>query len=410
MGEDRRVLFYYRARDMEGGVVEGRLQAQTVEHAVQQLHQRELTPVHIREDKAKERKSSLWKGLKLLSTVSLREKAIFFRQLSVMTKAGVSLGSALEVLSQQTTNASLGSMLAGAKGLIDGGHPFHEALGRQKIFSPLMVAMVKAGEEGGVLDESLERLASFLEWQDALHKKIISSIAYPAFVLCFASIIVYITITFIVPRFAAILGGLNVPLPILTGCIFSMSLWLQEHLYVPAFAPLGAGAALYFVGKSTSARPLLDKIKLRLPIAGDILRKIALTRSLRTLSSLVGAGVPILQALDMTAGVTGNILFSNAFEALSEAARHGRPLGEEALRFEAFPIMVSHMITVGEQSGRLEEMLEKAADFVEVELDEKVKRLTSVLEPILLIFVGSVVGIIVLSIYLPIVTAIQAML
>jgi type IV pilus assembly protein PilC len=404
------MLFYYRAKNMEGGAVEGKLQAQTIEHVVQQLHQQKLIPVHIREDKAKEGKSSLWEHLKLLSTVSLRDKAVFFRQLSTMTKAGVPLGSALEVLSQQTANAPLGSTLVEVKGLIDGGHPFHETLSMGKIFSPLMVAMVKAGEEGGVLDESLGRLASFLEWQDALHKKIVSSLTYPAFVLCFALFVAYFTIAFIVPRFAVILGGLSVPLPVITRVLFSVSLWLQEHWYVPAFAVLGAGAALYFVSKSASARPVLDKIKLRLPIVGDILHKIALTRSLRTLSSLVEAGVPILQALDMTAGVTGNALFSSAFKALSEAARRGGSLGEEASRVKAFPIMASHMISVGEQTGRLEEMLGKAADLVEVELDEKVKRLTFVLEPILLIFVGGAVGIIVLSIYLPIVTTIRAMM
>lgn len=404
------MLFYYRARDMEGGVVEGKLQAQTVEHVVQQLRQQSLIPVHIREDEAKERKSSLWRRLKLFSTVSLQDKAIFFRQLSTMTKAGLPLGGALEVLSQQAANASLGSTLVEVKRLVDGGHPFHEALSMQKIFSPLMVAMIKAGEEGGVLDESLGRLASFLEWQDALHKKIVSSLTYPVLVLCFALIVVYITITFIVPRFAIILKGSGVPLPVITRVLFSVSLWLQEYWYVLALTVLGAGAAFYFVSESASARLILDKMKLRLPIAGDILHKIALTRSLRTLSSLVEAGVPILQALDMTADIAGNALFSSAFKALSEAARRGKSLGEEASRLEVFPIMASHMIAVGEQTGCMEEMLGKVADFVEVELDEKVKRLTSVLEPILLIFVGGVVGVIVLSIYLPIVTAIRIMM
>lgn len=405
------MLFNYRARDLQGAAVEGQIQAQTTEQVVQQLRQQGLVPVRIVEAKNLQTgKASLLERLESISTVSLRDKAVFFRQLSTMTKAGVTLASALDLLSRQTQNKRLARAIVEIKDLIDKGQPFSAALRPQKIFSPLMVAMVAAGEEGGLLDESVERLASLLERQDALHKKIVSAVTYPALVLCFAFVMLYAVVTFIVPRFAKILGGLGVPLPALTRYIFSASLWLQRYWYVPVLVILLAVVAFYLLGKNEKARPMVDGLKLKLPVAGDILHKTILARSLRTLASLVEAGVPILSVLDMTASVAGNAVFESAFARLSDASRKGRPMGEEARKCGVFPPMVTHMITVGEQTGQLEGMLNKVAEFVEVELDEKVKRLTSILEPLLLIVIGGVVGVVVLSIYLPIISSVQALM
>lgn len=403
------MIYRYRARNADGKAINGVISAYSQEQVVQQLRGQGLVPIAITQDQETE-KESLLEKMRKIGTVPLKDKAIMFRQLSTMVSAGITLGSALDILAQQTKNKKLASAVRHVKRQVDSGVSLSNAMRSRKEFNTLMVSIVKSGEEGGVLDSSLDRLATFLERQDALKKKIYSAVTYPAVVMSFALIVVYILVTFIVPRFALVFNNMGVDLPAVTTITFNFALWMNEKWYVILLGVLVFIVAVMILNRLESTRPAMDKIKLKLPIVGGLMYEAIMARTNRTLSSLVEAGVPILMALEMTSGVADNAVVANAYDELREAARRGQGLGETAAKSSVFPIMTAHMMTVGEQTGRLEEMLGKVADWFELELDEKIKRLTSIIEPILIIFVGGIVALVASAIFLPIVGAIQAML
>lgn len=399
--------FKYKARSADGKIVEGLLSAANQEGVVAALRQRGLFPIKIERSAASGAEGSLLDKLKKMGTVPLRDKVIFFRQLSAMINAGVTLGNALDILSGQTKNLRLAEAIDQVKLRVDSGLSFSGAMKTRNEFTTLMVAMVAAGEEGGVLDKSIERLATFLERQDELRRKVISAVTYPAVVILFAFVILYILVTVVMPRFSQVFKGMNVELPAVTLAVFDFSNWMAEFWYIPMGGFLLFIVLLVLMNRNSSTRPLLDRIKLRLPLVGDIIFKSIMARSNRTLSSLVESGVPILRALDMTADVSDNFLVSKGYMALHDAARKGASLGDTAKNLKIFPVMIAHMMKVGEETGRLEEMLAKVADWFETELDEKIKRLTSIIEPLLIVFVGGIVALVALAIFTPIVTAIQ---
>jgi len=333
-----------------------------------------------------------------------------FRQLATMISSGINLGSALEILGEQTKNQRLAASIREVKKQVDGGMSFSAAMRTQKVFSVLMVSIVRAGEEGGVLDSSLDRLATFLEKQQELRSKIYSAVSYPAVVVTFALGVVYILITFIVPRFAQVFDSMGIDLPAVTTVTFKFAIWMSEKWYLFLAGVVTFIVLIILFNRLKATRPIMDRIKLKLPVVGDIFYKTIMARTNRTLSALVEAGVPILMSLEMTSEVAGNYVIEKAYTDMREAARRGQALGETVARTKVFPIMVAHMITIGEQTGRLEEMLGKVADWFEQELDEKIKRLTAVIEPLLIIFVGGIVALVASAIFLPIVGAIQAML
>jgi type IV pilus assembly protein PilC len=280
----------------------------------------------------------------------------------------------------------------------------------RKEFDSLMISMVRAGEEGGVLDTTLDRLAGFLERQDALRKKIVSALTYPSVVMSFALFVVYLLVTIVIPRFQKVYSGMHITLPWSTQIMFKSSIWLQEHWYVTLGVLMALVVGIIMMNKLDSTRPMMDRFKLRIPIVGMILYKAIMARSLRTLATLVESGVPILSALEMTANVSNNHVARVGFEDLRVAARRGHSLGAAAMEMKIFPAMVAHMITVGEETGHLDEMLNKVADWFELELDENIKRLTSILEPVLMLFVGGVVALVVFAVFMPIIGAIQALI
>lgn len=403
--------FKYKARSSDGKIVEGTLPGESQEAVAVIMRQRGLFPIRIEKTSSRSgNEEPLLKRLRKVSTIPLKDKVVFFRQLSAMINAGVTLGNALDILGGQIPNARFADSVQRVKGGVDGGFSFSAAMKARKEFSPLMVAMISAGEEGGVLDQSVDRLATFLEKQDDLRKKVVSAITYPAVVILFSFIILYILVTVVMPRFAQVFAGLNVELPVITVRIFNFSNWMANYWYIPVGGFFLFLLMLSVMNRNKTTRPYLDRIKLRLPMVGDILFKSAMTRSNRTLASLVQSGVPILRALEMTAEVSDNDVISRGYLALRDAARRGASLGETARNLKVFPVMIAHMIRVGEETGRLEEMLSKVADWFESELEEKIKRLTSILEPLLIIFVGGIVALVALAIFTPIVTAIQTMM
>jgi type IV pilus assembly protein PilC len=402
--------FKFRARSSDGKIVEGALSEVSQDAAVAAIRARGLTPITLTGGGEDRNRESLGEIMRRMSTVPLRDKVIFFRQLATMVKAGVTLGNALDILREQTQNPRLKDSIRRVKMSIDSGFSLSGALRTRKEFSTLMVSIVSAGEEGGNLDESLDRLAVFLERQDELRRKIVSAVTYPAVVILFAFFILYILVTVVMPRFSEVFRGLNVPLPDLTVAVFNFSEWMAEYWYIPLLGFAALIMMVFMMNKNKNTKPAIDRIKLRLPLVGDIFFKSAMARSNRTLSSLVESGVPILKSLDMTAEVTDNAVIGKAYTALRDAARKGASLGDTAKNIKTFPVMIAHMMKVGEETGQLETMLNNVAGWFEMELDEKIKRLTSILEPMLIIVVGGIVALVALAIFTPIVTAIQTMM
>ncbi|HPD97992.1 MAG TPA: type II secretion system F family protein [Synergistales bacterium] len=401
--------FKYKARNPKGETVSGFMVADSPDQAAVMVRQRGLVPLSF-ESTARGEKEPLMERLRKIGTVPLKDKSVLFRQLATMISAGINLGSALDILVAQTTNRRLAASVKEVKRLVDSGISLSAAMRTQKVFNVLMISIVRAGEEGGVLDSSLDRLAVFLEKQEALRSKIVSAVSYPAVVMSFSLLVVYILVTFIVPRFARVFNSMGIELPTVTTLIFNFALWMGEKWYIMVFGFIGFIATIIILNRMKATKPYMDRVKLKLPIVGDIVYKAIMARSNRTLSALVEAGVPILMSLEMTSEVAGNYVVQDAYEKMRESARKGQALGETAAKSKVFPLMVAHMITVGEQTGRLEEMLAKIADWFEMELDEKIKRLTAIIEPILIIFVGGIVALVASAIFLPIVGAIQAML
>ncbi len=402
--------FKFKARSPEGKIVEGVIQGDSQDAAVATMRERGMMPITLTRSGREKGGESFREMLHRMGSVPLRDKVIFFRQLATMIKAGVTLGNALNILVDQTKNPRLADSIRRVKMAVDGGFSLSGALRTRAEFSTLMVSIVSAGEEGGKLDESLDRLATFLERQDELRRKIVSAVTYPAVVILFAVFILYILVTVVMPRFSQVFRGLNVPLPTLTIQVFNFSEWMAEFWYIPLLAILLFGIVVSMLAKNKDTKPAMDAMKLKLPLVGDIFFKSAMARSNRTLASLVDSGVPILKSLEMTSEVTDNAVIGKAYTSLRDAARKGASLGDTAKNISVFPVMIAHMMKVGEETGQLETMLDKVAGWFEMELDEKIKRLTSILEPVLIIFVGGIVALVALAIFTPIVTAIQTMM
>lgn len=403
------MAYRYRARSKEGKIVQGTLEAYSEEQVLQWLRERSLYPIEIEEAKERAAKT-LKERLQAFSTIKLKDKAVFFRQLATMLDAGITLGMALDMLAEQTENKRFAEAIREVKTMVDRGISLSAAMATRKEFSKLMVAIARAGEEGGVLESSLDRLATFLERQDELRKKIISASTYPAVVMSFAIIVVFLLVTLIMPRLADVFTDLSVELPLPTRLVLGFSLWLSSRWYLPLVAVLLLALTTYLLSRKKETKRKVDALKLRLPLFGDIWKKSVLARTFRTFAELVQAGVPILSALDMTGGVSGNAVVEDAFAQLAEKAKRGVALGETAKKIKVIPPLAAHMIAVGEQTGRLEDMVDKVADWFEFELDEKIKRLTSIIEPVLIVFVGGVVALVVFAVFMPIIGSIQSLL
>lgn len=403
------MLYRYKARASDGKVVFGSQQAQSEAQVIQWLRERSLYPIEIEETKERATKT-LRERLQAFSTVKLKDKAVFFRQLATMLDAGITLGMALDMLAEQTENKRFAETIKEIKTMVDRGTSLSAAMATRKEFSKLMVAIARAGEEGGVLESSLDRLATFLERQDELRKKIISASTYPAVVMSFALMVVFILVTVIMPRFASIFMDLDIRLPLPTRIILGFSMWMSHFWYLPVGLVLMLILVIYTMAKNKNTKAKLDAFRLKLPLFGDIWKKSVLARTFRTFAALVQAGVPILSALEMTADVSGNAIVEDAFAQLSDQAKRGMSMGETAKKIKVIPPLAAHMITVGEQTGRLEDMVDKVADWFEFELDEKIKRLTSIIEPVLIVFVGGVVALVVFAVFMPIIGSIQGLL
>jgi type IV pilus assembly protein PilC len=335
--------------------------------------------------------------------VKAKELAIFTRQFSVMIDAGLPLVQCLEILAGQQDNKTFQKILNGVRGSVEGGTTLSGAMRQfDKVFDPLYYNMVEAGETGGILDTILQRLSTYIEKNVKLKRAVQSAMIYPVAVLGIAAMVIILLLWKVVPIFVQLFNGLGVDLPLPTRIVIGLSRFIGSiygAMIVVSF--IGAGIALKFWNGTPQGRMVIDTVILRIPMVGPLMRKIAVARFTRTLGTLISSGVPILEGLDITARTSGNAVVERAIIQTRKAVEAGRSLVDPLKETHVFPGMVTQMIGVGEQTGAMDAMLQKIADFYEDEVDAAVKDLLTALEPIMIVFLGVVVGGIVISMYLP---------
>ncbi len=389
--------FVWKGRTATGASASGELSAQSQADVVAALRQKKIIPTSI---KIKEEK----KGFALFgSRVSKRALAVFTRQFSTMLGAGLPLLTCLEILSKQTESAGLKTVLGEVRSDVEGGLSLADALRRQpKVFDNLFVNMVESGETGGALDTILQRLATYLEKSVALQRKIKGAMVYPVIISVVAVLAIAVLLIFVIPIFAKMYQGVGRELPAMTQLVMKISDFMKV-----AALPLLIGIILLFTiirrwHKTESGAKAMDPLFLRLPVFGDLIKKQSIARFSRTLSTLLSSGVPIIDALEITAKSAGNWVIEDAILKARVSIKGGENIADPLSKTAVFPPMVTQMIAIGEASGGLDEMLSKVADFYDAEVDQAVENLTNALEPIIMVVLGGVVGFLVISMYLPI--------
>ncbi len=393
--------FAYKVRDQNGKLVEGQLDAEDATIVVGKLRQMGYTPIAVEAQNSNKLKADI-KIPGMSGRVKMRDIAVFSRQFAVMINSGLSLIRSLAILADQTENPELARIIGEVRLDVEKGVSLSSAIAKHpKAFSRLYIAMVRSGEIGGVLDAVLMRLADTIEAQVELRRKVKSAMTYPVVALSICLLISAAMLLFIVPQFKAIYTDLGGQLPLPTRVLISLSDMLKS--YFPVVILL-AGIGIYFFRrwiKTDVGRVKFDAFKLRVPVFGVLTRKTALARFSRTLAALTRSGVGILEALDIVAETAGNETVSIALRETQSAVKRGDTLARPLEQHEVFPPMVVQMIAVGEETGALDEMLDKIADFYDQEVSATVDALTSLIEPLMIIVMGTIVGGMIISLYLP---------
>jgi type IV pilus assembly protein PilC len=390
--------FVFKAMDLTGAKATGEVDADNKQVVADQLKARGLIVLDISTKHAS-------KEIKLpfANRIKTADLTIMTRQLATMVSSGMTILRALYVLESQTEAEGLAAVIVDVRKDVEAGLPLSDAMDRHpKAFGPIFVAMVRAGETGGVLEDALLRVADQLEKDDSLRRQIKSAMVYPTVVLVFAFAVLLGLVTFIVPVFVGVFKTFGGELPAMTKFTVGLSNAVKSYGVLLLFAFVGAVIGFRKWRKSDAGRPIWDSFRLRVPMKiGDIVQKVALARWSRTLSALVSAGVPLLAALDITAKTAGNHVVEKAMADVVESVKRGGTIAEPLRHASVFPGMVAQMVAVGEETGSLDTMLSKIADFYEDQVDAAVKALTSILEPVMIVVIGAIVGFIVISMYLP---------
>ncbi|MDD5130069.1 MAG: type II secretion system F family protein [Candidatus Omnitrophica bacterium] len=390
--------YKYSAKDKKGQTVSGLIQAVSEAEVADILHKKEMLVFSV--EFAKVAVTSQRHADK---KIKLDDLVVFSRQLATMIDAGIPLVNALGILAEQIENDNLRGIIGNVRQDIEAGMSFCDALAKHPlVFSDLFVNMVKAGEASGMLHEILDRLATFMEKQAALNRKITSSLVYPAVVVTMAIIITAVLLIKVVPTFKGIFDSLGGTLPLPTQVLIFVSDLLRRYFLFLVLV-LGVGAYLFkHYLKTQKGRYNFDKIILKVPVFGPLLRKLAVAKFSRTFSTLVKSGVAVLSALDIVSKTSGNKVVEEAVINCSKSVRNGEPISRPLAKSGVFPPMVTRMISVGEQTGQLEKMLSKIADFYDDQVDAAAGALTSLIEPLVIAFLGIVIGGIVIALFLPI--------
>jgi len=394
--------FKYRGRDSYGKVIEGKLEATSAEELETTLKKRGLIPLKIEKTEESGLEGLLFRFFGKRG-VNIQSLLFFTRQFTTMLKAGLPLTRILDILSFQSPTKKLREISKEIKKNVESGIPLSTSmLNFPSIFSNLYISMVRAGEVGGTLDRSLERITEFLENDYRIRQKIKSAMSYPLFVLIFAFSLGFFMLLVFVPRFAGFFTDLNVPLPAMTAFTLNLSRMLTKYWWAILIAVIGVYALYNLYKSSPQGRERVDKGKLRMPILGKVNHLTVMARFSGTLSSLLAAGVPLLQALDTVSTTVDNVIIEKEIMKIEDRVRRGETLSKPMEDSGLFTPMVIQMTAVGEETGELEEMLHKVSAFYEEEVDRAIGQLTSLVEPLLIIFVGGIIGFIVISLYLPI--------
>jgi type IV pilus assembly protein PilC len=399
--------FEYRSVDPAGRHAKGKITASNVNAAIQALRQQGIVPLKVTESGTGLRRDITIPGLG--GRTSARDLAVFSRQFATMTSSGMSLLRSLAVLEEQTAKAPLRKALSEVRGDVEGGVALSTAMGKHtKVFPTLMVAMVRAGETGGFLDGALERIAVNVEKDDALRGKIKGALVYPAVVLGFSMFMIAGVLIFIVPVFEKMFKSLGGQLPLPTQIIVNVShslVWSGPLVLGVVFAL--STAYKRTASKSAAFRLAADRLRYRLPVFGSLLSKMVIGRFSRNLGTLLGAGVPVLQALNVVGATTGSAVVAAAMADIAQSVQDGQPMSSRLGLHPIFPRMVAQMIEVGEESGQISQMLDKVADFYEREVDTAADALTAAIEPVMVLLMGVIVGSMVICLYLPMFTIYQ---
>lgn len=396
--------FNYTIRDANGQTRSGKVEAPNAEELKKRLQAEGLQVIEITEDRKAPRVPAGGYG-----RVKLSDLAIFARQFSTMLDAGVSLIRCLDVLQAQTNNARLRKILMDLSARVESGESLSRSMARHpKAFSQLIIGLIRAGEVGGVLEESLQRIAGFLEKDVELRRKIRSALTYPVIVLLAAVGIVIFLVSWLVPQFASLFKELGIKeMPAPTQFLIDLSALFTQRWYVVIIAVVAVLVAYKLFVSTRVGRRVADRVKLRIPVFGPLHHKIVMARFSRTMGTLLASGVPILQAMETVAGVVGNSVVSDAVIESRARIREGEKIADPLQRSKMFPPMVVHMVSVGEESGSLDHMLNKIADFYENEVEMTIASLTAAIEPVMIVLLGFIVGFIVISMFLPMIEVIS---
>jgi type IV pilus assembly protein PilC len=399
--------YAYTVRDATGAVIPGTVEAESESLLRRRLSEQGFDVVDIKETKGAKKKNA-GSGF---GRVKLNDLSVFCRQFSTMIDAGVSLVRCLSVLGEQTVSPKLKRIINDLQSEVEAGQMLSRALGKYPtVFNNLFIGLVRAGEVGGVLEESLQRLAGFLEKDQELRRKVKSAMTYPVIVMFVAVGIVIGLVTFVLPKFMELFKDLGVKeFPAPTRILMGFSNFLTSQWWIALIGIISFAIAFKLFVRTRAGRRAYDRFKLKAPVFGKLSHKIILARFSRTLGTLLASGVPILQALETVAGTLSNEIVSDAVLEARARIREGDRIGDPLQRSKLFPPMVVQMISIGEESGALDPMLAKVADFYESEVDAALASLTAAIEPIMIVFLGAAVGFIVISIFLPLIAVIQSL-
>jgi type IV pilus assembly protein PilC len=392
--------FTYTARAFNGDLRTATIDASSRDDVISQLRKQRLSVVKIDQDATKK----IGKG-----SIKTRDVVIFTRQFSTMINSGLPLVQALTILAEQTENKALAEVTRKVVFDVESGNTVADALSKHpRAFTNLYVNMVAAGEAGGILDTILLRLATFLEKNDALVRKVKGAMIYPAVIMSVAAIAVVVLLIFVIPVFAGMFASAGQALPFPTRIVIAASGFLKHYWWVIGAVIIVGGYSFQKYYATQSGKLVIDRLMLRMPVLGDVLRKSAVSRFTRTLGTLISSGVSILEGLEITAKTAGNRVIQDAIMQSRSSIAGGDTIAQPLQKSKVFPPMVISMIAVGEQTGGLDEMLSKIADFYDEEVDAAVSNLLSLLEPIMIVFLGVVVGGMVVAMYLPIFDMVNA--
>jgi type IV pilus assembly protein PilC len=397
------LTYEYKVRDQAGSVKTGTLSAESPAQVASKLKQMGYAPLSITEKNAGMKKEIRIPGLSRKPKVKLKDLAVFSRQFATMINSGLSLLRALNILTEQTENSELARVLGEVRNDIETGNSLSSSMGKHPdTFPPLMVNMCRAGEVGGFLDSVLLQIATNYEAEVKLRGKVKAAMTYPVVVLCIALLAVVGMLLFIVPTFAGLFKTLGGTLPLPTRILVTMSQGLKVAI-VPTIVLIVVSVKVWGkVKRSQRVRDVVDPLKLKLPVFGGLIQKIALARFARNLGTMMQSGVPILQSLDIVAETTGNVVLERATRSVQESVRTGESLSKPLTEHPVFPPMVVQMMAVGEDTGALDTMLMKIAEFYDQEVEATTESLTALIEPLMIAFLGGIVGSMIVALYMPI--------